>query len=108
MDSEAPAPGRREGEAPARITGSRVIPRPRSRKLSFEDRVLFWAFAVGLPGVVTALLLLWTGKDHQSPFQWSVSVLLILAWLTLLRLAGAPESAPSKAEPSSASSSEMI
>jgi len=52
------------------------------RRLGHDHRVLILALLVGLPGVATALGLLWLG-DYSSTARWSASVFLVLAWLTL-------------------------
>src|SRR5688572_3142143 len=51
----------------------------RRRRLSFEQRVLLLAFAVGLPGSILALVLLWTG-DFPSRMQWTATILLVIGW----------------------------
>jgi nitrogen fixation/metabolism regulation signal transduction histidine kinase len=52
------------------------------RLLTFDNRVLLLALAVGLPGTTLALLLLWL-DDHGPRFQWSATLVLLLAWLWL-------------------------
>jgi two-component system nitrogen regulation sensor histidine kinase NtrY len=49
-------------------------------RFSHERRVLFLAVFVGLPGSVTALVLLWTG-DFALRLQWTLTLLLAGAWL---------------------------
>src|SRR5262245_47729343 len=45
----------------------------------FESRVLRLAILAGLPGVVLALVLLWTG--HHSPkVTWTFTLLLLASW----------------------------
>ena len=44
--------------------------------LTHDRRILLMAFAAGLPAIVTALLLLWTG-DYTPKVQWTLSVLLL-------------------------------
>ena len=43
-------------------------------------RPLVLVLAVGLPGTVAALALLWTGA-HSEALRWTLSVALVLAWL---------------------------
>lgn len=52
-------------------------------KLSFEDRMLLWSFASGLPGVGAALILIWARTGDLASFKWTVSILLLVAWLWL-------------------------
>ena len=47
--------------------------------MPFERRVLLLAFAVGLPGSILAMVLLWTG-DLSSRMQWTATILLVLSW----------------------------
>jgi PAS domain S-box-containing protein len=54
----------------------------RWKRLGLDRRVLILTLLVGLPGVATALVLLWLG-DHSSTARWSATVLLGLAWLVL-------------------------
>jgi two-component system, NtrC family, nitrogen regulation sensor histidine kinase NtrY len=44
-----------------------------------ETRILLLALAAGLPGVVTAMLILWLG-DYQPKVQWTLTVLIVGAW----------------------------
>ena len=45
----------------------------------FERRVLRYAVLSGLPGVVLALVLLWTGH-HSAKVVWTFTLLLLAAW----------------------------
>jgi two-component system nitrogen regulation sensor histidine kinase NtrY len=47
--------------------------------LSFEARLLLLALAVGLPGSLLALLLLWTGS-FAAGTRWLLSALLLVFW----------------------------
>ena len=49
-------------------------------RLSYEGRVVLLAFLAGLPGSVVALAFLW-GHDHASRVQWTLTVLIVLAWI---------------------------
>jgi PAS domain S-box-containing protein len=49
----------------------------------FEKRILWLALLAGAPGVVAALLLLWTG-DHSLRAQWTLTILIVGAWLTMV------------------------
>jgi nitrogen fixation/metabolism regulation signal transduction histidine kinase len=44
-----------------------------------ESRIMLLALAAGLPGVVTAMLILWLG-DYQPKVQWTLTVLIIGVW----------------------------
>ena len=50
--------------------------------LNHERRVLVMALAAGFPGVLVALLLLWTG-DHASRTSWTLTTLVLTSWLGL-------------------------
>jgi two-component system nitrogen regulation sensor histidine kinase NtrY len=52
------------------------------RRLGLDRRVLILALLVGLPGVATALGMLWLG-DHSSTARWAATVFLGLGWLVL-------------------------
>ena len=52
-------------------------PAPRHRH---DLRILILAIASGLPGVAVSLLLLWLG-DYTPKVQWTLSVLIVGAWL---------------------------
>lgn len=48
-----------------------------------HDRVvMLLALTAALPGVALSLVLLWTG-DHTARLRWTLTVLLLLAWLLL-------------------------
>ena len=50
-------------------------------RLPYERRILLLALATGLPGVVLGLALLWSG-DYSGRLQWTLSVLILVAWLS--------------------------
>jgi nitrogen fixation/metabolism regulation signal transduction histidine kinase len=54
-------------------------PGDRRRRLAHETRVALWAIAGGLPAVVLALALLWTG-DHRPSTRLLGTTLVIMAW----------------------------
>src|SRR5919197_5889894 len=58
-------------------------PRRQDRaRLSYERRILLLALLIGAPGGAVALLLLW--KGHYAPkVQWTLTLLVITAWLAL-------------------------
>ncbi|HEX2095296.1 MAG TPA: ATP-binding protein [Longimicrobiaceae bacterium] len=58
----------------------RGLPRRRRRPPSHDRQVLRLAFLTGLPGVLLALLLLWTGA-HSDKLRWTLTLLLGIAWL---------------------------
>jgi two-component system, NtrC family, nitrogen regulation sensor histidine kinase NtrY len=49
--------------------------------LSYERRILFLALAAGLGSTIVAVILLWTG-GYSSKLQWTLTVLMALAWLS--------------------------
>jgi two-component system nitrogen regulation sensor histidine kinase NtrY len=63
---------REEPNAPAR----------ERRTGSFETRILLFALAVGLPGTLLALALLWLGA-YAAATRWTLAALLIIAWWAL-------------------------
>src|SRR5215471_18834824 len=52
----------------------------RPARLSHEGRVVLLAFLAGLPGSAAALWLIWSG-DSTPKVQWTVSVVIVVAWL---------------------------
>ncbi len=63
-------------------------PEHKDSLLGHEGRVLLLAILAGLPGSVTALLLLWcwTG-EHAARTQWSLTTVIVLAWFGCALLA---------------------
>lgn len=51
--------------------------------MRYEQRMLGLAVVTGLPAVALALLLLWSG-DYATRTQWTVTIVLLLAWLALV------------------------
>ena len=49
----------------------------------FEKRILWLALLAGAPGVIAALLLLWTG-GHSTRAQWTLSIIIVGAWLAVV------------------------
>lgn len=59
----------------------RTFVRPKARrKLSHENHVLLLSLAAGLPAIILATVLLWTG-DHDDSARWSLLFLLVCLWL---------------------------
>ncbi len=52
---------------------------PVSRRLNFDRRIRFTALMAGLPGVLLALILLWSG-DFTPKVQWTFTMLILLFW----------------------------
>ncbi len=57
-------------------------PARRRAWLTHERRVLLMALTAGFPGVLVALLLLWTG-DHAPRTDWTLTTLVLACWLGL-------------------------
>ena len=55
-------------------------PRPRTRRLTHEKRLLLLSLLGGLPAVGVALVLLWTG-DYSAKLQWTLTLLIAVSWL---------------------------
>jgi two-component system, NtrC family, nitrogen regulation sensor histidine kinase NtrY len=49
--------------------------------LLYERRILLLALAAGLVSTVIAIILLWTG-GYSSKTEWTLTVLMVLAWLS--------------------------
>src|SRR3954467_1365174 len=48
--------------------------------LTLDRRFLFMAVAAGLPAVIVALVLLWTGA-YSPPLKWALTALIVALWL---------------------------
>ncbi len=60
---------------------TRVLLAPVRRKgTTLEDRLVYMALAAGLPAIVVALVLLWTGS-YSSQTRWTLTFLLLVFWL---------------------------
>ncbi|HTV59736.1 MAG TPA: ATP-binding protein [Verrucomicrobiae bacterium] len=51
------------------------------KPLPYERRILLLALAAGLGSTAVALALLWTG-DHSQNLRWTLTVVLLIAWLS--------------------------
>ena len=51
------------------------------KPIFYERRILFLALAAGLGSTIVALILLWTG-NYSSKLQWTLTVLMVIAWLS--------------------------
>lgn len=52
---------------------------PGQDRIGYETRIALLGFLIGLPGAALALVLLWTG-DFTPRTQWTLTLLLVLAW----------------------------
>ncbi len=50
------------------------------RPVAHDRRVVLLALGAAIPGIVTALAILWTG-DYSSKVRWTLTVLIVLTWL---------------------------
>lgn len=50
------------------------------KPIAYERRILIRALLAGLLGSATALVLLWTGH-YQAKIAWTLTVLIVIAWL---------------------------
>src|SRR5216117_1415595 len=57
--------------------------RRRTRKPRYERRIVTLALLTGLPAVILALVLLWSG-DFAARTQWTVTILLVGVWLAFV------------------------
>ena len=56
------------------------MPKAPQRRLAHEQRVFYYALLAGLPGIVVATVLLWTG-DFTPKAQWTLLLFMVLCWL---------------------------
>jgi two-component system, NtrC family, nitrogen regulation sensor histidine kinase NtrY len=56
------------------------MPSPKQRRLAHEQRVFYYALLSGLPALIFAGTLLWTG-DFTPKVQWTLSLIMVLCWL---------------------------
>src|SRR5437764_13266394 len=52
----------------------------KAARISHEGRVVLLAVLGGLPAIAAALWLVWTG-DFTSRMQWTVTVVIVIAWI---------------------------
>src|SRR5881227_3421823 len=57
--------------------------RRRTRKPRYERRIVTLALLTGLPAVILALVLLWSG-DFAARTQWTLTILLVAVWLAFV------------------------
>jgi nitrogen fixation/metabolism regulation signal transduction histidine kinase len=69
-------------EASALRTGPRVFRRRRSKRLRYQTRILLLAAAVGMPGTVTAIALLFAG-DYSLRLQVTLILFAVGGWMAL-------------------------
>jgi len=77
-----------ENREPGTGNRSTASPRPAhtSTRLPLESRLPLIVLAGGLPGVVISLVWLWTG-EHGIEVRWTLSVIVVVAWLAAAALA---------------------
>ncbi|HEY7097744.1 MAG TPA: ATP-binding protein [Terriglobales bacterium] len=73
MESVAANPAK-----PSGAEGSR--PRKTKRRLNHENHILLLAFAGGAAGVLSSVILLWTG-DFSDSTRWTITMLIVFFWL---------------------------
>ncbi len=54
-------------------------PKAKTRKLTYEARIMLLAFLTGLPGGLVALLLLFL-RDYSAKTKWTLAVLIVSFW----------------------------
>src|SRR5256884_7646587 len=57
--------------------------RRRKRKPRYERRIFTLALLTGLPAVILALVLLWSG-DFAARTQWTLTILTVVVWLAFV------------------------
>jgi len=65
------------------MVSDRPPPSGTTKPARFERRILALALLTGAPGVVAALLLLWAG-GYSTRAQWTLSILIVGAWLAVV------------------------
>src|ERR1044072_6715132 len=55
-------------------------PSEKAARIGFEGRIVLLSLLAGLPGSVTALIILWNGIFHART-QWTLTVIIVGAWL---------------------------
>lgn len=48
--------------------------------LNFQNRILFFTLLAGFPGVVTSIIVLWSGA-YSSKVFWTLSLVIVTCWL---------------------------
>src|SRR6185295_188660 len=76
LDRRRKEPG---SETVRRIPLRDLLHTGRPRALAFETRILLLALAVGLPGTLLALLLVWL-DPHSLKLRWTVTLLAVFLW----------------------------
>jgi two-component system nitrogen regulation sensor histidine kinase NtrY len=78
---ESAAAKQNSSAAALRPSRTQLRPVPRKyKRLTHENRVLLLALAGGAPGLLVAIILLWS-SDFRSHTRWTVTILLNLIWL---------------------------
>src|SRR5437763_3093433 len=57
--------------------------RRHKRKPRYERRIFALALLTGLPAVILALVLLWSG-DFAARTQWTLTILTVVVWLAFV------------------------
>src|SRR5437667_7779768 len=50
------------------------------RRLSYENRLIWLAFAAAVPGAIIALIILWSG-DYSAKLQWTLTIIIVACFL---------------------------
>ncbi|PYJ30009.1 MAG: PAS domain-containing sensor histidine kinase [Verrucomicrobia bacterium] len=50
------------------------------RRLSYENRLIWLAFAAAVPGAIIALIILWSG-DYSAKLQWTLTIIIVTCFL---------------------------
>jgi nitrogen fixation/metabolism regulation signal transduction histidine kinase len=56
------------------------MPASKQRRLAHEKRIFYYALLAGLPALIVASSLLWTG-DFTPKVQWTLSLVMAFSWL---------------------------
>src|SRR5215470_10965871 len=56
-------------------------PHEKVARIGYEGRVVLLALLAGLPGSLTALIMLWTDDHITSKVAWTLTVVIVFAWV---------------------------
>ena len=56
------------------------MPPPKKSRTPHEQRIFYYALLAGLPAVLTAEIILWTGEQYQPKVQWTLTLVILGFW----------------------------
>src|SRR5215217_2532336 len=82
MASETLERRRKRMAAGSRLPLRNLFRKGRRRYVGFEDRILLFALATGLPGTLFTLLFVWL-DPHSLKLRWTVTLIAVFLWVWL-------------------------